>query len=64
MKKSFVRCVDAKTGRLLWEAPFTGSPSWSRQAPPVVSGKLAFYASGSGSYAAQGTEWAVTSRRR
>jgi outer membrane protein assembly factor BamB len=56
MKKSFVRCLDAATGKLLWEAPFTGSPSWSRQAPPVVLGKLAFYASGSGRYAAQGSE--------
>jgi outer membrane protein assembly factor BamB len=60
MKKSFVRCFDAATGNLMWEAPFTGSPSWSRQAPPVVVGKLAFYASGSGSYAAQGTEKAFT----
>jgi hypothetical protein len=24
MKKSFVRCLDAATGNLLWEAPFTG----------------------------------------
>lgn len=56
LKKSFVRCLDAATGKLLWEAPFTGSPSWSRQAPPVVVGGLAVYASGSGSYAAQGSE--------
>jgi len=60
LKKSYVRCLDAATGKLLWEAPFTGSPSWSRQAPPVVVDKLAFYASGSGSYAAQGTEKAFT----
>jgi outer membrane protein assembly factor BamB len=56
MKKSFVRCLDAETGNLLWEAPFTGSPSWSRQFPPVVSGKVAIYASGSGDYAPQGSE--------
>ncbi|MFM2168174.1 MAG: hypothetical protein RIS79_2545 [Verrucomicrobiota bacterium] len=56
MKKSFVRCLDAATGNLLWEAPFTGSPSWSRQFPPVVSGKVAIYASGSGDYAPQGSE--------
>ncbi|MBN2328731.1 MAG: PQQ-binding-like beta-propeller repeat protein [Candidatus Omnitrophica bacterium] len=56
MKKSMMRCLDAKTGRLIWEAPFTGSPSWSRQAPPVIYGNLAIYASGSGRYAAQGTE--------
>ncbi|MFN0078026.1 MAG: PQQ-binding-like beta-propeller repeat protein [Prosthecobacter sp.] len=56
MKKSFVRCLDAATGRMLWEAPFTGSPSWSRQFPPVVAGKVAIYASGSGDYAPQGSE--------
>lgn len=56
IKKSMVRCLDAATGKLLWEAPFTGSPSWSRQFPPVVHGKVAIYASGTGEYAAQGTE--------
>jgi outer membrane protein assembly factor BamB len=56
MKRSLMRCLDAATGELLWEAPFTGSPSWSRQFPPVVHGKLAIYASGSGEYAPQGTE--------
>ncbi len=56
LKRSFVRCLDAATGKLRWEAPFTGSPSWSRQAPPVIAGKLAIYSSGSGSYSAQGTE--------
>ncbi len=53
---SLMRCLDAATGKLLWEVPFTGSPSWSRQFPPVVHGKVAIYASGSGEYAAQGTE--------
>lgn len=56
MKQSQMRCLDAATGRFLWEAPFTGSPSWSRQFPPLVAGNLAIYASGSGQYAAQGTE--------
>lgn len=56
MKRSLVRCLDAATGKLLWEAPFTGSPSWSRQFPPLVHGKMVIYASGSGEYAAQGTE--------
>jgi outer membrane protein assembly factor BamB len=56
LKQSQMRCLDAATGRLLWEAPFTGSPSWSRQFPPVVHGNIAIYASGSGQYAAQGTE--------
>ncbi len=51
-----MRCLDAATGKLLWEAPFTGSPSWSRQFPPVVHENIAIYASGSGEYAAQGTE--------
>jgi hypothetical protein len=55
-RQSRMRCLDAATGKLLWEAPFTGSPSWSRQFPPVVHGKIAIYASGSGEYAAQGTE--------
>jgi len=56
IKKSLMRCLDAATGKLLWEAPFTGSPSWSRQFPPVVHGNVAIYASGSGEYAYQGTE--------
>lgn len=56
IKRSRMRCLDAATGELLWEAPFTGSPSWSRQFPPVVHGNVAIYASGSGEYAAQGTE--------
>jgi outer membrane protein assembly factor BamB len=56
MRQSRLRCLDAATGRLLWEAPFTGSPSWSRQAAPVIHENLAIYASGSGRYAAQGTE--------
>ncbi|MBG87407.1 MAG: hypothetical protein CMO80_10960 [Verrucomicrobiales bacterium] len=56
IKQSRVRCLDAKSGKLLWEAPFTGSPGWSRQFPPVVHGDVAIYASGSGEYAAQGSE--------
>lgn len=56
IKQSRMRCLDAATGTLLWEAPFTGSPSWSRQFPPVVHGKIAIYASGTGEYAVQGTE--------
>ncbi|WP_395752769.1 PQQ-binding-like beta-propeller repeat protein [Prosthecobacter sp.] len=56
MTKSFVRCLNATTGEMLWEAPFTGSPSWSRQFPPVVAGNVAIYASGTGDYAPQGSE--------
>src|SRR3712207_7802908 len=33
IKQSLMRCLDAATGKLLWEARFTGSPSWSRQFP-------------------------------
>jgi len=56
MKKSSLRCLDARTGELLWDAPFTGSPSWSRQQPPIIYKNLAIYSFGSGRYAAQGTE--------
>ncbi|MCA9051176.1 MAG: PQQ-binding-like beta-propeller repeat protein, partial [Planctomycetaceae bacterium] len=56
IRQSRVRCLDAKNGHLQWEAPFTGSPGWSRQFPPVVHGNVAIYASGSGEYAAQGSE--------
>ena len=56
IKRSIMRCLDAATGALIWEAPFTGTPSWSRQFPPVVSGDVAIYASGSGVYAPQGSE--------
>lgn len=56
MKESWLRCLDAATGELLWEAPFTGSPSWSRQQPPVIYNNLAIYVYGSGKYAPQGTE--------
>jgi outer membrane protein assembly factor BamB len=56
IKRSRLRCLDAATGDLLWEAPFTGSPSWSRQQPPIIQDNLAVYVFGSGKYAPQGTE--------
>ena len=56
LKRSRIRCLDAATGQLLWEVPFTGSPSWSRQFPPLVHKNVVIYASGSGEYAPQGTE--------
>ena len=56
MKESFMRCLDAATGKLLWEAPFAGSPSWSRQQPPIIYKNLAIYIFGTGKYAPQGTE--------
>jgi outer membrane protein assembly factor BamB len=55
-ERSLVRCLNAATGELLWEAPFTGSPSWSRQQPPAICKNLAVYVFGSGRYAPQGTE--------
>jgi outer membrane protein assembly factor BamB len=62
IRQSMVRCLDAATGELLWEAPFTGTPSWSRQFPPLVHGNVAIYASGSGEYAPQGSERSFTFR--
>ncbi|MCH7729534.1 MAG: PQQ-binding-like beta-propeller repeat protein, partial [Planctomycetes bacterium] len=56
MQKSRIRCLDAATGEMLWETPFTGSPSWSRQAPPIIVGDLCIYASGDGDYDVQGTD--------
>jgi outer membrane protein assembly factor BamB len=45
-----LRCLDAATGDLLWEAPFAGLPSWSRQMPPVVYRNVAIYMFGTGRY--------------
>jgi outer membrane protein assembly factor BamB len=56
MEHSQMRCLDASNGRLIWQTDFTGSPSWSRQAPPIIYDRLAIYASGSGRYAAQGSD--------
>jgi outer membrane protein assembly factor BamB len=56
IKQSHILCLDAATGKLLWKQPFTGSPGWSRQFPPVVHGNVAIYASGSGEYDYQGSE--------
>jgi outer membrane protein assembly factor BamB len=62
IKKSHMRCLDAATGELLWEAPFTGSPSWSRQQPPIIYKNLAVYVFGAGKYAPQGTEKAYVQK--
>ena len=64
IKRSSLRCLDAATGELLWESPFSGSPSWSRQGPPVVCENLAIYVFGSGKYAPQGTEKAYIFREK
>jgi outer membrane protein assembly factor BamB len=45
-----LRCLDASTGTLLWEAPFSGSPSWNRQLPPVVYKNMAIYMFSTGKY--------------
>ncbi len=52
LEASFLRCLDAATGELLWEAPFSGSPSWNRQQPPVIHKDLVIYLFGTGSYTA------------
>jgi outer membrane protein assembly factor BamB len=55
LAQSRLRCLDAATGDLLWEAPFTGSPSWSRQQPPVIYKNLAIYMFSTGKYVPKGT---------
>jgi len=58
LAQCYLRCLDAATGKLLWEAPFSGSPSWNRQLPPVVYKRdptrrepdLAIYMFGTGRY--------------
>jgi glucose dehydrogenase len=45
-----LRCLDAATGKLAWEAPFSGSPSWNRQTPPLVYKNLVIYQFSSGRY--------------
>ncbi len=55
LKKSRLRCLEAATGELLWEVPFTGSPSWSRAQPPVLWKNLAVYMFGTGKYVPKGT---------
>lgn len=52
LKKSRLRCLDAATGDLLWEVPFTGSPSWNRQQPPIIYKDLVIYLFGTGRYTA------------
>jgi outer membrane protein assembly factor BamB len=45
-----LRCLDAATGDLQWEAPISGSPSWSRQLAPIVHENVAIYMFGTGRY--------------
>jgi outer membrane protein assembly factor BamB len=55
LDRSRLRCLDAATGELIWEAPFTGSPSWSRAQPPVVHKNLAIYMFSTGKFVPKGT---------
>lgn len=50
-----LRCLDAATGDLVWEAPFTGSPSWNRQLTPIIYGDLLIYPFSTGKYT--GRNW-------
>jgi outer membrane protein assembly factor BamB len=45
-----LRYLDAKDGKVLWEAPFSGSPSWNRQLPPIVYKDIAIYMFSTGRY--------------
>jgi outer membrane protein assembly factor BamB len=51
LERCRLRCLDAATGKLLWEAPFAGSPSWNRQQPPIICKGLAIYMFSTGKYA-------------
>ncbi len=55
LEKSILRCLDAATGDLLWETPFSGSPSWNRQMPPIVYKNLAIYPFSTGKFT--GKNW-------
>lgn len=50
LRKCRLRCLDAATGNLIWEVPFTGSPSWNRQVPPLIHDGLVFYQFSTGKY--------------
>ncbi len=45
-----LRCLSAATGELVWEVPFSGSPSWNRQLPPLIHQGLIFYQFSTGRY--------------
>jgi outer membrane protein assembly factor BamB len=55
LERSRLRCLRAATGELIWEVPFTGSPSWNRQLPPIIHNGLIFYQFSSGKYT--GRDW-------
>jgi len=55
LKVCRLRCLDAATGSVVWEAPFSGSPSWNRQVTPVIDQGLIFYQFSTGKYT--GRSW-------
>ncbi|MEX0587046.1 MAG: PQQ-binding-like beta-propeller repeat protein, partial [Pirellulales bacterium] len=50
LRESWLRCLDAASGKLLWAVPFSGSPSWNRQLPPLVHEGRVFYCFSTGKY--------------
>jgi outer membrane protein assembly factor BamB len=50
-----LRCLNAATGELIWETPFSGSPSWNRQLPPLIHEGLIVYQFSTGKYT--GANW-------
>ncbi len=50
LKSCMLRCLDAATGAVLWEAPFSGSPSWNRQFTPIIHDGLVIYQFSTGRY--------------
>lgn len=48
-----IRCINAAHGKVNWEVPFTGSPSWNRQQPPIIHEGRMFYLFSSGKYSAK-----------
>jgi outer membrane protein assembly factor BamB len=60
-QNSRVRCFDAATGALQWEAPFSGSPSWNRQLPPLVHEGRVYYCFSTGRYT--GKDWLFEHQR-
>lgn len=54
LEKSRIRCLDPATGDLVWEAPFSGTPSWNRQQPPIPFKNLLIYLFSSAKVPAKG----------
>lgn len=53
LESSWLRCLEADTGELVWKVPFTGSPSWNRQLPPIIHGDRIIYLFSTGRYPAE-----------